>query len=88
MKRAFAAALAVGLFLALSACARSDDDIRRIANESLAIVLASVPTSTAAPTVTPQPTATPVPIPFTPTPFALPPFLQASLPVGHPQRQV
>ena len=72
MKLGFTAALVFTLLLTLSGCNRSQDDIRRIAEESAAIALASIPTVTPAPTATPQPTPSPITIPFTPTPFVLP----------------
>ena len=74
MKRRFAVALVVGLLLAGMACSTSNNDIRRVANESVATALAALPTVTPAPTVTPQPTPSPLAIPATPTPFILPPL--------------
>ena len=73
MRKGLTAALLLGALAVLSGCARSDQDIRRLAQESITTVLASLPTLTPAPTATPQPTPTPVTIPPIPTPITLPP---------------
>ena len=71
MKKGFSAALALGIVLLLFACSRTEDEVRRIANESVATALALVPTATPAPTVTPQPTPSPQPT-ATPQPTPMP----------------
>lgn len=50
--------IVICIALILSACARSDSDVRRLADEQIATALASRATVTPAPTVTPVPTAT------------------------------
>ena len=61
MIKGLGAVLGLAALLALSGCIRSEDEVRPIADESVATLLASLPTAT------PAPTATQATISFTPT---------------------
>ena len=87
LRRFFTTVLVFGALLGLFCFATSDTAIKRIADESVATALASIPSITPQPSATPKPDSTPITIPSTPTPFVIPPFptpLPTATPISFP----
>lgn len=62
-------------------CSPSEQDVRRVSEETVATAIASIPRPTSAPTVTPQPTPTPIELPPTVTPALTPTPQPSATPV-------
>ena len=60
-------------------CSPSEQDVRRVSEETVATAIASIPRPTSAPTVTPQPTPTPIALPPTVTPALTPIRIRGAL---------
>ena len=76
----YGVAASVFVFVGLAGCGASEQEVRRISEETVATAIASMPKPTPAPTVTPQPSATPIELP----PTATPPFTPTPQPTPTP----